>query len=133
MEMERMGLVEGVWVCTYDEFKALSFILREHIIQLSLSLKTQENKSDKMSILYSYLTSTEFQMHIEAIVEGFSQMKGDLEAEKRAFARIWKQREKQLQKVLDSTVGMYGSIKGIAGSSIAPISALELPVSMVSE
>ena len=132
-EMKRMGLVEGVWVCTHDEFKALSFVLREHIIQLSLSLKTQENKSDKMSILYSYLTSTEFQMHIEAIVEGFSQMKGDLEAEKRAFARIWKQREKQLQKILDSTVGMYGSIKGIAGSSIAPISALELPVSMVSE
>ena len=125
-EMERMGLIEGVWVCTYDEFKALSFIIREHIIQLSLSLKTQENKSDKMNMLYRYLTSNEFRMQIEAIVEGFTQMKSDLESEKRAFARIWKQREKQIQKVLDNTTGMYGSIKGIAGNVIGNVELLEL-------
>jgi len=127
-DMERMGLVEGVWVCTYDEFKALSFILREHIVKLSHAVNSQENRSDKMSILYGYLTSAEFRMQIEAIVEGFTQMKDDLESEKRAFARIWKQREKQIAKVLDNTVGMYGAIKGIAGNSIAPISTLELPI-----
>ena len=125
-EMERMGMVNGVWICTYEEFKALSFILREGMINLSLSMQSQENKSDKMRILYSYLTSTEFQMQIEAIVEGFTQMQGDLDSEKRALARIWKQREKQIQKVLDNTVGMYGSIRGIAGNAIGNVSALEL-------
>ena len=80
-----------------------------------------------MSILYEYLTSTEFRMQIEAIVEGFTQMQEDLESEKRAFARIWKQREKQIAKVLDNTVGMYGSIRGIAGASIQPVKFLELP------
>ena len=125
-EMERMGLIDGVWVCTYEEFKALSFILREHIVNLSHSLSSQENKSDKMSILYDYLTSTEFRMQIEAIVEGFTQMQSDLEGERRAMGRIWKQREKQISKVLDNTVGMYGSIRGIAGSSVRVIEALEL-------
>ena len=65
---------DGVWICTYDEFKALSYVLREHRVQLSHFVQSQENKSDKMSILYSYLTSTEFPMQIEAIVEGFTQM-----------------------------------------------------------
>ncbi len=128
-ELERMGLLEGVWVCTYEEFKALSFVLRENIVKLSLTMRSQENKGEKMDILYGYLTSTEFRMQIEAIVEGFTQMKSDLESEKRAFARIWKQREKQITKVLDNTVGMYGSIRGIAGTSVQSIQALELPYS----
>ena len=94
--MERIGMIDGIWICTYEEFKALFFILREHIIKLSYTIQSQENKSDKMSILYGYLTSTEFRMQIEAVVEGFTQMH-----EKRAMGRIWRQREKQISKVLD--------------------------------
>ena len=128
-ELERMKMIDGIWICTYDEFKALSYVLREHLVQLSQFVQSQENKSDKMSILYGYLTSTEFRMQIEAIVEGFTQMQSDLDSEKRALARIWKQREKQIQKVLDNTTGMYGSIRGIAGSAVGDIRALELPYS----
>jgi hypothetical protein len=80
-----------------------------------------------MGLLYDYLTSTEFRMQIEAIVEGFTQLQSDLDSEKRAMGRIWKQREKQISKVLDNTVGMYGAIRGIAGNSIRGIEALELP------
>ena len=39
--------------------------------------------------------------------------------------KIWKEREKQLEKVLLSTSGLYGSIKGIAGSSIGDIPLLD--------
>ena len=126
-ELERMGLLDGVWVCTYEEFKALSFVLREKIVALSHAKKSGENKTDKMSLLYTYLTSNEFRMQIEAIVEGFAQMQADLDSEKRAMARIWKQREKQLTKVLENTTGMYGSIRGIAGNAIGHIKTLELP------
>ncbi|BDY11742.1 DUF2130 domain-containing protein [Hydrogenimonas cancrithermarum] len=126
-DMERMGLVDGVWVCTYEEFKALSSVLREQIVRLAHVTQSQENRSDKMSLLYNYLTSNEFRMQIEAIVEGFTQMQADLDAEKRAMARIWKQREKQIAKVLDNTTALYGSIRGIAGNAIGHIQALELP------
>ena len=125
--MDRMGLVDGIWICTFEEFKGLSSVLRESIIKLSQVKRADENKTDKMSLLYSYLTSTEFGMQIEAIVEGFTQMQEDLDKEKRAMARIWKQREKQIEKVLDNTVSMYGSIKGIAGNAIGHVKALELP------
>lgn len=125
-ELDRMGLLDGVWVSTYEEFKGLSAVLRESIIKINQAKKSQENKTDKMGLLYTYLTSTEFTMQIEAIVEGFTQMQSDLDSEKRSMQRIWKQREKQIEKVLDNTIGMYGSIKGIAGNSIGNVKALEL-------
>lgn len=124
--LDRMGMMEGVWVCTYQEFKGLSAVLRESIIQLSLAVATQENKGDKMGMLYDFLTSTTFRMQIEAIVEGFSQMKSDLDSEKRSMQRIWKQRERQIEKVITNTIDMYGSIKGIAGNAIQSVKALEL-------
>ncbi|MEA1915500.1 MAG: DUF2130 domain-containing protein [Campylobacterota bacterium] len=128
-DLDRMGLIDGVWVCTFDEFKGLSTVLRESILRINHAKKSEENKTDKMSLLYAYLTSTEFSMQIEAIVEGFSTMQSDLDTEKRSMARIWKQREKQIDKVLENTIGMYGSIKGIAGNAIGSVQALELPYS----
>ena len=125
-ELERMGLLEGIWVCNYEEFKSLSNILREGVIQISHVSRSQENKTDKMSLLYTYLTSNEFKMQIEAIVEGFTQMQSDLESEKRSMMNIWKKREKQLSKVVESTIGMHGSIRGIAGNAIGSIKTLEL-------
>ena len=126
-EMQRMGLYEGVWVCTFEEFKGLSAVLREQLIRIHHVLIAQENKSDKMSLLCHFLTSNEFKMQIEAIVEAFSTMQSDLDSEKRAMQKIWKQREKQIEKVLDNTINMYSSIKGIAGNAVANIKALELP------
>ena len=126
-DMERMGLKEGIWICTYEEFKALSLALRESIILVSNASIAQENKGDKMHLLYDFLTSKTFTMQVEAIVEGFTQMKIDLDSEKRAMQRIWKQREKQIEKVITNTIDMYGSVKGIAGSAIPEVKALELP------
>ncbi len=128
-DLDRMGLKEGIWICTYDEFKGLCKVLREAIVQISNAVASQENKGDKMVILYDYLTSNTFHMQIEAIVEGFTQMKIDLDSEKRSMQKNWKMREKQIEKVIDNTIDMYGSIKGIAGSAIQDIKQLEMPYS----
>jgi len=126
-DMERMGLRDGVWVCSYEEFKGLCGVLRESIVQVSTALGSQVNKGDKMQLLYDYLTSNSFRMQVEAIVEGFSSMKSALESEKRAMQRIWKEREKQIEKVINNTIDMHASIRGIAGNAIQAVKALELP------
>lgn len=125
-DMERMGLKDGIWICTYEEFKGLSNVLRQSIIQIGNAVATQENKGDKMVMLYDFLTSNEFKLQIEGIVEGFTQMKEDLTSEKRAMERIWKQREKQIDKVTLNTIHMHGAIKGIAGNAVKSVKALEL-------
>ncbi len=125
--MTRMGLKDGIWICNYEEFKALCAVLRESIIQISSAMMSQENKGDKMHLLYDYLTGNTFHMQVEAIVDGFKSMREDLESEKRAMQSIWKKREKQIEKVTFNTIDMYGSIKGIAGSAVQSVKALELP------
>ncbi|MBW6483792.1 MAG: DUF2130 domain-containing protein [Vicingaceae bacterium] len=126
-DMDRMGLKDGIWICNYDEFKGLCNVLRESIVQINLAVSSQENKGDKMLMLYDYLTGNQFRMQIEAIVEGFTSMKTALDSEKRAMQRIWKEREKQIDKVTANTIDMHASIKGIAGNAIQSVKALELP------
>ena len=125
--MNRMGLVNGIWVCSFEEFKVLCSPLRESIIKVSEAVTTQENKGEKMNMLYSFLTSNEFSMQVDAIIEGFTQLKTDLEKEKKAMQSIWNKREKQIEKVVLNTTHMYSSIKGIAGSDIGTAQSLELP------
>jgi len=125
-ELERMGLIDGVWVCDYSEFKGLCGVLRNGLIELSFAKKMVSNTGEKTQILYNYLVSNEFKMRIEAIVEGFVAMRDELEREKNAVKRIWKSREKQIEKVRDNAIEMFGSIKGIAGNAIGDIKTLEL-------
>lgn len=124
--MRNLGQLDGVWVCTFEEFKNLSQVLRQSLIHIDRALVVQENKGDKMGMLYDFLTGNEFRMQIEAIVEGFTQLKIDLESEKRSLQSIWKKREKQIDRVLLNTNFMYSSIKGIAGNAVQSVALLEL-------
>lgn len=126
-EMERFGQRSGIWICKFEEFKALCFVLRESVILLDNSMAAQENKGGKMELLYEYLTGNEFRMEVTSIVEGFTQMHQDLDREKRSMAGLWKKREKQLQMVLVNTTNMFNTVKGIAGNAIGTIKELELP------
>jgi len=125
-DMDRFGMREGVWICSFSEVKSLSFVLRDSLIKIYAAQASQENKGDKMSMLYSYLTGVEFKQQIEAIVEGFTELQEGIAKEKNAMAKIWKEREKQLEKVLLNTTNFYGSVKGIAGNAISDIKKLEL-------
>ena len=125
-DMDRMGMREGIWICTFDEFKGLCQVLRQSIVLINDATASQENKGDKMEMLYSFLTGNEFRLQVEGIVEGFTQMQTDLESEKRAIQSAWKKREKQIEKVLNNTIHMHSSIKGIAGAAIQSVPLLEL-------
>lgn len=125
-DMERMGQKEGIWICRFEEFKALSAVLREQVLAVSAAIQAQENKGDKMHLLYDFLTGNQFRMQVEGIVEGFTYMKNALENEKRSMQRIWKEREKQIDKVLSNTIDMYGSVRGIAGNAVQSVKMLEL-------
>ena len=124
-EMTCFGERDGVWICSFSEVLALTSALRHTIIRVSDTKRSEENKGEKMQMLYSYLTGNEFRQNIETIVEGFLSLKNSISKERIQMEKIWKEREKQLEKVLISTSGMYGSIKGIAGASIGDIPMLD--------
>ncbi len=126
--MERMGWVDGIWVCSLEEFKGSVSLLRESLIRVHQTVQREENKADKMTLLYNYLTGNEFQMQLKAIVDGFMQMQSELDKEKRSLMAAWKRRQKLIDSVLANTTEMYGALQGIAGGNALPkIDVLELP------
>jgi hypothetical protein len=124
-DMDRFGEKDGVWLCNFTEVNSVAHLLRNGIIKVYDIQKSQEGKGDKMQMLYDYLTGIEFRGQVEAITEGFMAMKQGIAKERIQMEKIWKEREKQLEKVLISTSGMYGSVKGIAGASIGDIPLLD--------
>lgn len=132
-DMDRFGEKEGVWICGFNEVKSLSFVLRHMLIKTSSVKLAQENKGDKMELLYHYLTSNEFVQNIKRIVENYDGMIGQLNSEKKAMHKIWAIREKQIWVVQENVSALFGSIKGIAGNSLDTADILELPDSVVDE
>jgi len=124
-EMDCFGFKEGVWICKFSDIKALSFVLRDSIIKINTAMVSQENKSDKAHLIYSYVTGTEFRQNIEAILEGWLALKDGITRERVQMEKIWKEREKQIDKTLTNTAQFYGSIKGIAGNAVGDIQLLE--------
>lgn len=113
--MDCFGEKDGVWICNFGEVSALAGVLRELVIKVYNASKNQENKGDKMTLLYNYLTSSEFSEQWKAIREGFMSMKISIQKERDQMEKLWKAREKQLEKVLLNAAHVKGSIEGIAG------------------
>jgi hypothetical protein len=117
-DLNQFAQKDGVWVCSFAEVKALAAVLRDGILKLAAASKSNENKGDKMHMLYHYLTSNEFGEQWKAIREGFMSMKLSIQKERDAMEKLWKQREKQLEKVLLNAAHIKGSVEGIAGNDV---------------
>ena len=117
-DMERFGEKEGVYICNFMEVRSVAILLRNALLKVFEAKKSQENKGDKMVMLYDYLTNSEFSEQWKAIKEGFMSMKMSIQKEREAMEKLWKAREKQLEKVLLNAAHIRGSIEGIAGSDV---------------
>jgi hypothetical protein len=132
-DVERVGQMEGVWICTFNEFKSVALLLRDSLIKINMVNDTQTNKGEKMQMLYDYLTGKEFSAQFNTIVEGFSELQKGYLQEKNAMEKIWKTREKQLERILLNANYFVGSIKGIAGASIPELSAIKNDTPLLEE
>jgi len=117
-DMDRFGDRDGIWICNFIEVKAVVQMLRHGIINVANAARSQENKGDKMTLLYNYLTSREFSDQWQAIREGFMSMKLSIQKERDAMEKLWKAREKQLEKVMLNATHIRGSIEGISGTDV---------------
>ena len=124
--IKRFGLVDGVWVTDFVSALPLATSLRWSLHQLAIAKLSQDGAKEKAAVLYSYLTGAEFRQRVEGVIESFTTMKEDLEAEKRALTKHWAKRDKQLSQVVENMAGMYGDIQGISGNALQKIEALAL-------
>ncbi len=123
-EIETFGQLEGVWVTEARLMLPLALALRQSLLDIANARQAQSGQENKMELVYHYLTGSRFRHRIEAIVEKFSDMQDDLDKERKTMTRLWAKREMQIQGVIESTVGMYGDLQGIAGRALPEIEGL---------
>lgn len=114
-DMNQFGERNGVYICQFKEVTSLATVLRNAILKISESRKSQENKGEKMVALYNYLTSHEFVNNWNAIREGFRNLRSMLQKEREDFEKNWKKKEKQVELIIQNSLHISGSIEGIAG------------------
>lgn len=124
-DMERFGEKDGVIICTMAEVSSVALLLRNAILKVADAKKSQENKGDKMVMLYDYLIGTEFSEQWKAISEGYRSMRQSIQKERDAMEKMWKAREKQLDKILLNAAHIKGSVEGIAGADAVNLNLLE--------
>jgi hypothetical protein len=124
-DMDCFGLKDGVWICCFDEVKALAGVLRDGVIRVFNSAKSHENKGEKINMLYSYLTSNEFTEKWKAMREGFLSIAQSIQKEKDVMEKLWAARKKQLEKILYNSNDIKGSIDGISGHDAIDFNLLE--------
>lgn len=124
-DMERFGEKEGVYICTFSEVRSVATLLRNALLKIADAKKSQENKGDKMVMLYDYLIGSEFSEQWKAISEGYRSMRQSIQKERDAMEKLWKSREKQLDKILLNAAHIKGSVEGIAGADAVNLNLLE--------
>lgn len=125
-DVENFTQINGVWVVNYQSILPIISAIRFHLIELERTQKALEGQDEKMKFLYQYLSGTQFKNRIENIVSAFTEMKVNLDQEKRAMNKLWSRREKEIERVVLNTSGMYGDLQGLIGASLPTIQSLEL-------
>jgi hypothetical protein len=123
--IEGYEFVDGVWVCSFWHVRSLSMVLRHGVLDVHFRFQVHQGKETKAEMLYNFLTGPEFKNQFEAILDGFKSIQDGYSKEKLQMFKIWKEREKQLDRILMNAAEFYGSVKGIAGSSMPDVRMLE--------
>jgi hypothetical protein len=127
-DVETFDLIDGVWVSHPRCAVPVAVALRQSLIELAGARSAQQGQQTKMELIYQYLTGPRFRQRLEGIVEKFDELKEDLDKERKFMNRIWSKREGQIQSVIETTVGMYGDLQGIAGKALPEIPSLDMPL-----
>ena len=125
-DVKGFSLRNGVFVCDIKLALNLASLLRYDLLKVSEANRALRGKDEKRDVVYAYVNSVDFKQRIQAIAEAFIEMKNDIDKEKRSYQAIWAKREKQVQRVIDNTFGIYGDLKGLTGGTMQEIKLLEL-------
>jgi hypothetical protein len=125
-DVDTLDFVDSVWVAHPRAVLPVAIALRHSLIEVAAARQANQGQQGKMEMVYQYLTGSTFRQRVQAIVEAFSSMQEDLDRERKVIGKQWAKREQQIEQVMQSTVGMYGDLQGIAGKSLQEIEGLEL-------
>ena len=120
--------VDGIWVSSLGCILPVATALRVSVVELAGVRRSNLGQESKAQLMYTYLTGPRFKHRIECIAEKFTELRSDLDKERKWMNKQWAKRDGELLAVLEATSGMYGDLQAIAGQSLKEIDALEGPM-----
>lgn len=117
---------DGIWITNIQNVRWLILCLRFQLIRVHQEIQIHSNKAEKAERLYEYLAGDLFVQQIQSILQGFNDIRSSYESEKRALQRIWKTRDKQIEKILETADSFIGTVVGISGGNTTALSKLLL-------
>jgi len=126
--IDSFGQVDGIWVCAPRFAVPLARTLRLGLLEVAATKGLQMGQQSKKDMIYNYLTGTQFKQRIEAVVERYKDMEDALTRERTFMQKQWAARQKQLELVQTSMLGMHGDLQGIAGRAMPEIDGFDVPL-----
>jgi len=117
--------IGDVWVVPPHLMRPVAEALRAVLVESHRLKLVSTGKGEKMELLYNYLTSAQFAQKVRAIVGALDSMKKDLDAERRAFERLWRKREIQIERATLGIAGISGELQAIAHESLPQLETIE--------
>ncbi|WP_407532100.1 DUF2130 domain-containing protein [Elizabethkingia miricola] len=117
-DIDKFDFQDGVWICSFQEVKTLVIALRQILVQSQSVKVANENRGEKMEILYNYFTSGEFTQKTKRLLDIFDNMSQQLESEKNVTKKLWAKREKEILTMKENLSIVSGDIAGIAGKEV---------------
>ena len=119
-DVDGFGCQDSVWMCAPRYAVPLAAVLRETLLSVARERRAVEGQETRAVTVYRYVTGAQFRRRVESLVEAFSSMKDDLDAERRALAKAWAKRETQLERALLGAAGLVGDVQALGAPGDVP-------------
>ena len=100
-EMKRLDIIDGVWICGFNEVISLTKVLRNALTEISKIRSAEGIRKDKAQAMFDYLISKKFADTMSQMLSPIFKMQEQLLKEKNAFNKQWEIRE----RLIDDTIG----------------------------
>lgn len=124
-EHMKYGISNGVIICSPDEAKTLSYLLRMQVVQRYKDLNIVKNHKQLRDLLWEVVTGVPFQQKFIAIHDAFQAIVDLTIADKKYHSKKWIKEEKQQGIVIENLLGMHGLLQEQTGNALQEIPGLE--------
>ncbi len=116
--------VGDVWVVAPHVLRPVAEMLRVILLEGYRLKLVNTGRSEKIELLYNYLSSTQFTQRVRTMLDSFEAMRSELESEKRAIQKIWVKRQTQIERVTGSMISVVGELQGIAQDALPQLDSI---------
>jgi hypothetical protein len=111
--IKHFTIQDGIIICNYDLFFNLLGIFRNKLVDIYGLKLSNQNRTNKLEILYDHVTNQKFIDRIQLLYNLYSDMKNSLDAEKNSIKRAWNKREMELTIFSDNVNSIWSELNAI--------------------